>query len=92
MWPDRWACGPVGGDGGAASPPHAAFHSELRPGVGRGFSIANPEETKTKLDVNPWVFWGANAIIGLMVFAAAIATQDVRETFSAIQEGVVQQF
>lgn len=50
----------------------------LCPSIGPGFSMAKPEETQTKLlDVNPWVFWGANAIIGSMVLAAAIATQDV---------------
>ncbi|MBV1859608.1 MAG: BCCT family transporter, partial [Nannocystaceae bacterium] len=51
------------------------------------------EETKTKLlDVNPWVFWGANAVIFSIVLAAVVATQDVGEAFQAIQEGVVQQF
>jgi choline/glycine/proline betaine transport protein len=44
------------------------------------------------LDVNPYVFWGANIVIVSMVAAAAIATQDVGEVFQAIQSGVVERF
>ncbi len=51
-----------------------------------------PKKPKKLLDVNPWVFWSANALIFTMVLAAAIATRDVGETFQAIQEGVVEQF
>ena len=51
-------------------------------------------ETKSGglLDVNPYVFWGANIVIVSMVAAAAIATQDVGEVFQAIQSGVVERF
>lgn len=71
-----------------------ARRSKLRsPRVGDGLCMTNSDKPQTKLlDVNPWVFWGANAIIGSMVLAAAIATADVGETFQAIQRGVVQRF
>ena len=50
------------------------------------------KKTGGLLDVNPYVFWGANVVIVSMVAAAAIATQDVGELFQTIQTGVVQRF
>ena len=44
------------------------------------------------LDVNPYVFWGANLVIFTMVAAAAVATDDVGEVLQTIQSGVVERF
>ncbi len=47
---------------------------------------------KKLLDVNPYVFWGANIIIFSMVAAATLATKDVGAIFESIQGGVVDRF
>jgi len=47
---------------------------------------------KKLLDVNPYVFWGASAIIFAIVGVSVLATGSVGDLFTTVQDGLVQRF
>jgi choline/glycine/proline betaine transport protein len=54
--------------------------------------MSDSKPDKKVLDVNPYVFWGASALIFTIVIVSVVATSSVGEVFGAVQEGLVAKF